>query len=301
MKASNSKSEVKTWVPTGFNALDKVLGGGVPVGKITEVSGKFSVGKSTLALSVIAQAQKMKLKTCYVDTEMSFSVPYATFLGVDCDELDIIQKRLGEDVLDETEEWITTHTKGFIVFDSVGSILTRAEVEKKSGDVTIGAQARLFAPFLKKINTLLVENQIAFFVCNHEGINIMTNAITTPGGKAMEYFADIWIRLKKGNKKAVRNGVQIGKSIEALIWKNKIYPSETKEVELMMIFGEGFSAENDLVTEAADRGIITKTGQYWYFEGQRIARGDAALREAIKQDELAKKIKMAIKELTEQV
>lgn len=291
MKASKSKSEVNMWVPTGFSNLDKVLGGGIPVGKITQASGKFSVGKSTLALSIIAQAQKKKLKTCYVDTEMSFSVPYATSLGVDCDELDIIQERLGENALDATEDWIATHTKGLVVFDSVGMILPRSEAEKKAGEVTIGAQARLIAPFLKKVNTLLVDQKVGLFICNHEGINLMTNAITTPGGRAMEHFADIWIRMKKGNKKVMKGEEQVGKVIEALIWKNKLHPSEAKEVELMLIFGEGFNHQSDLMGEAADKGIIRKIGQFWYLGEEKIARGDPAMREALKNPELSERIK----------
>lgn len=290
MKASKSKSEVKVWVPTGFSSLDKVLGGGVPVGKITEASGKFSVGKSTLALSIIAQAQRMKLKTCYVDTEMSFSVPYATSLGVDCDELDIIQERLGETALDATEDWIATHTKGLVVFDSVGMILPRSEAERRAGEATIGAQARLVAPFLKKINTLLVDQQVGFFVCNHEGTNIMTGAITTPGGKAMEHFADIWIRMKKGNKKVMKGEDQVGKVIEALIWKNKLHSSEGKEVELVLIFGDGFSKTADLLQEALDRGVITKSGAH-YFLGEEKFFGLPKLREALKNEDFAAKLK----------
>lgn len=294
MKASKSKSDVAVWIPTGFSGLDKVLGGGVPMGKITEASGKFSVGKSTLALSIVAQAQKMNLDTCYVDTEMSFSVPYALSLGVDCDKLDIIQKRIGEDVLDATEDWITTHTKALVVFDSVGMILPRSEAEKRSGEATIGAQARLVAPFLKKINTLLVDQQVGFFVCNHEGTNVMTGAITTPGGRAMEHFTDIWIRMKKGNKKVMKGEEQVGKVIEALIWKNKLFPSEGKEVELMLIFGDGFSKTADLFSEAADKGIIKKIGQFWYFGEEKVARGDTAMREALKNEALAAKIKAAL-------
>lgn len=290
MKASKSKSEVKTWIPTGFSALDKVLGGGVPVGKITEASGKFSVGKSTLALSVVSKAQNMKLKTCYVDTEMSFSVPYAESLGVDCDDLDIIQERLGEDVLNATEDWITEHKNGLVVFDSVGSLLPRADAEKRSGEVVIGAQARLIAPFLKKINTLCVDNQVAFFVCNHEGTNIMTGAITTPGGRAIEHFTDIWLRLKKGNKTLKKGDETVGKAINVLVWKNKLAPTEGREIELQLVFGEGFSAAADLMGDAADKGIIKKSGQFWWY-GEMKWRGDAAMREALKDEVLAAEIR----------
>lgn len=290
MKASKSKSQVKTWVPTGFSALDKALGGGVPVGKITEASGKFSVGKSTLALSIVSQAQKMGLHTCYVDTEMSFDTGYAKSLGVNCDELDIIQERLGETVLDATEDWIMEHEQGLMVFDSVGMILPRSEAEKRAGETTVGAQARLFAPFLKKINTLLVEQQVGFFVCNHEGTNIMTGAITTPGGRAMEHFADIWVRMKKGTKKVMQGDKQVGKVIEALIWKNKLASTEGTEVDLMLVFGKGFNAEADLMGQASDKGIIKKSGMWWHF-GDRKFKGDNGMREALKDEQLSQEIK----------
>lgn len=294
MKASKSPYLKIEWVPTGFANLDKVMGGGMPLRKIVQASGRFSVGKSTLGYSILAEAQKQGLKTLLADSEYSFTASYCESLGVNLDDLDLIQKRLGEELFDEVEEWITNNKDGIIVLDSIGNILPRSEAEKKSGEVTVGAQARLIAPFLKKINGLLVEKNIGIFICNHEKENLMNPGIYTPGGKAMEHFTDIWLRLKKTTKKVMKSDEQVGRVVEVLVWKNKLFEGEQKSTELMIIFGQGFNKEADLMTEAVEKGILTKIGQFWHFEGQRIARGDAALREELKKDELANKLKAAL-------
>lgn len=290
MKASESPYLNIEWVPTGFSNLDKVMGGGMPIGRIVQASGRFSVGKSTLGYSILAEAQKRGLATLLADSEVSFAPQYCASLGVNLDDLDLLQKRLAEDLFDGIEEWITKNQNGIIVLDSMGNTLPRAEAEKKSGEVTVGAQARLIAPFLKKINYLLVEKNIGIFICNHEKENLMNPGIYTPGGKAMEHFTDIWLRLKKLPKKVMKGDEQVGRVIEALVWKNKLSPQEGKSAELVMVYGSGFSASADLMGEAADKGVIKKIGQFWYFKDRKW-RGDTAMREALKDEALSHEIK----------
>lgn len=294
MKASKSPYLKLDWISTGYTNLDKAMGGGIPMGKIVQASGRFSVGKSTLGYSILSAAQEQGKDTLLADSEYSFDSRYCESLGVNLDDLDLIQHRLGEDLFDGIVDWITTHKDGVIVLDSIGNILPRSEAEKRSGEVTIGAQARLIAPFLKKINGLLVEKNIGIFICNHEKGNLMDPGIYTPGGKAMEHFTDIWLRMKKSIKKVMKADEMIGRVVEVVVWKNKLASTEGKKTELMIVFGKGFNKEADLFGEAADKGVIKKVGQFWHYDKMKW-RGDSAMRDALKDETLAAEIKEKVR------
>ncbi|GFP40855.1 DNA recombination/repair protein RecA, partial [Candidatus Hakubella thermalkaliphila] len=158
MKASSSQYSNQGHISTGLSSLDNLLGGGIALGKITEFAGSYSTGKSTLVLQMIASSQKHKHDTLYVDTEYSFTIPYAEKMGIDCSKMDIIQERLAEDMLDSVEEWATNHKRSLIVLDSVGGILPREEAEKSSESRSIGLQARIISSFCRKIIGILAEN-----------------------------------------------------------------------------------------------------------------------------------------------
>ena len=291
MKANQSKYREIASIPTGYVSLDRILGlGGVPLRKITEISGVYSVGKSTLALTITAQAQKEGMETLWADTEFAFDDAYATSLGVDCDQLDLIQEEFAELVLDQIEEWARDHKKALIVIDSIGGLLPRAEAEKGAEGRVIGAQAKLIATFCRKIVPKLAINNISLIVLNHEFTDLMSGKLMTSGGAKLGYHKSIWLRLKKANKRIMKGTQQVGDVIIAEIRKNKVAPTSKQECELQLLYGEGFMKGADLMETALQKGIISKQGQSFVFEGEKIARGQAALRELFKDESFAAKV-----------
>lgn len=246
MKAYQSKYSEQGYIPTGIIALDKLLGGGIALGKITEYAGAYSTGKSTLALQIIAAAQK-KHDCLLVDTEYSFTIPYGEKLGIDCKHLDIIQMRLAEDMLNAVEEWATNHKKSLIVLDSVGGILPREEAEKSSESRSIGVQARLIASFCRKIIGILAENENALVITNHTFVSIDTGKLQSSGGAKLAYHRSYWITLRPVFGKTVSratDGSKKIKYIEAELRKEKGMDTvEGKKCELILIAKGGFVNE----------------------------------------------------------
>lgn len=284
-KASANPYKSIKWIPTGLPSLDRILGGGIPHRKITEVSGVWSVGKSTLALQVVAQAQKLGMDCLWVDSEFSFQEGYASVLGVDCDKLDLVAERFAEDNLDALEEWADKHKNALIVLDSVGHLLPRSEAEKNAEGKTIGAQARLIAVFCRKIVPILAMNNNALLALNHNVTEIMgmsAGKIKTAGGAKLEYSKSIWLMLRTANKRIMKGEDQIGLIIQGEIRKNKLAPTQKQKVELTMIFGEGFSAEADLLQELLDKGEVTKNGNTFWRGEQKLGTGLTKAREALK-------------------
>lgn len=292
MKANESPYKEVIWIPTGFSSLDKILGGGIPQRKITEISGVFSVGKSTLALQIVAKAQKLRLDTLWCDSEFSYAEEYADALGVISSDLDLIQGRYAEENLDQIEEWAESHKNGLIVLDSVGGLLPRAEAEKSAEGKTIGGQAKLIATFCRKMVPLLAINNIALVVLNHQFTDLMSGKLKTSGGEKLAYAKSLWLMLRNANKRVMQGDKQVGMIVEAEIRKNKLVGTFKQSCELTMIFGEGFSVDADLFQEALDKGVITKEGQSYFFAAKKLGRGLNAAREAIK--DLSDEIKAAL-------
>lgn len=282
MKASESLYSQIDWLPTGFSALDKILGGGIPSRKITEISGVFSVGKSTLALTIIGKAQKEKKPTLWADTEFSYTPEYAETLGVNSNLLDLIQARYAEETLDEIEAWAENNTGGLIVLDSIGGLLPRQEAEKSAEGKTIGGQAKLIATFCRKLVPILAINNHALIVLNHQFTDLMSGKLKTSGGAKLEYAKSIWLMLRKANKRVMQGESQVGDIIEAEIRKNKLAPTLKQNTQLTMLYGSGFSLEADLLDELLASGEVTKKGNS-YFRGEtKLGVGLAKAREALK-------------------
>ncbi len=282
MKANESPYREIAWIPTGFHKLDQILGGGIPHRKITEISGVFSVGKSTLALQIVAQAQRQKKECLWVDSEFSFGEDYATTLGVDCDLLDLIQARYAEEALDQIEEWAEQHKSSLIILDSIGGLLPRAEAEKSAEGKTIGGQAKLIATFCRKLVPILAINNNALTVLNHQFTDLMSGKLKTSGGEKLAYAKSIWLMLRAAGKNVMQGDTQIGTIILAEIRKNKLAPTLKQTCDLTMIYGSGFSAEADQFEEELASGVIEKKGNTFFRNGEKLGVGKLKAQEALK-------------------
>jgi recombination protein RecA len=294
MKASESPYNTIEYIETPFPSLNKILGGGIPLRRITEVSGNYSVGKSTFALHCIAAAQKAGRPCYWADTEFQYTLDYSKALGVDNDELELLQERFAETTLDAIEVWAEENKNALIVLDSVGSLLVRQEAEKDASGKVIGGQAKLIATFCRKMVPILAINNNALLVLNHQLIDLMSGKLKTSGGAKLEYAKSIWLSLRKANKRVMSGDTQVGDIIEAEIRKNKLSATKTQKCELTLIYGSGFSAEADTMQDALDKGIITKEGQFYFMDGVKIARGANGLREALKDEGLLSKVVAAM-------
>ena len=289
--AAQSEYSKVDWITTGIASLDKILGGGIPTKRITEVSGREGLGKTTLGFMVVAQAQKAGLKTLWCDQEWVWEDAYPKSLGVDLNKLFLLQERIAEATIDQVEEFAEENKNSLIVIDSVGGLLSRQEAEKTSEGKTIGGQAGMMARFCRKIVPALAINNHALLVINHEFVDIMSGRIMTSGGAKLSYHKSIALRLKNGNKKVMQGENQVGELVLAEIKKNKLAPTMKQECDLTMIYGCGFSREADAMQDALDKGIITKQGQFYYMNGEKVARGLNALREKFKDEAFVSSLK----------
>lgn len=292
---ANSIEETKV-IPTGL-FVDKLTGiGGIPRGSITEIFGDEGIGKSSLCLQIISNAQKMGLKCLFADVEWSYTPAYAASLGVDNSKLGLIRERYAEATLEAIEEASDSGEWDLIVLDSVGGILPRAEAEKGIEGKTIGGQAGLLAKFCRKVVPSLSVNDVALVVINHSFIDIMSGKLLTSGGKKLSYHKSLSIRLKLKQGVSLKQGDRkVGKVVVGEVKKNKHAATEGLEVDGQLIFGTGFSASADLLGDAIDREIIVKKGvTYWYKE-MKLGVGLGKVRTLLEQDpNLAAKLKEEI-------
>src|SRR3990167_3145300 len=258
MKAIESTLDKYDIIPTTFPSLDSILGtSGIASKKITEISGIWAVGKSTLALQIIASAQREKRPCLFCDSEFSFSSTYATTLGVDCDKLDLEQKQYAEETLDALEEWATKNKNGLIVLDSIGALLPQEEAEKGSAGRSIGLQARLIGSFTRRIVPILSLKNHALIVLNHSFTDLTSGRLKTSGGAKLEYSKSVWITLKRSYGKPAKrtsDGKKTILYIEAEIRKNKLAATEGMKCELEIIPGLGFVSEATTPTPKKPRG-----------------------------------------------
>jgi len=292
-----SASEGFDVIPTGLPQVDRVLGiGGIPFKRITEISGKWSVGKTTLALSVVKQAQDLGYPVIWVDAEWAWDSEYAKYLGVDTDKLGLLQTRAAEDSLDELlvyvegdkQKGIKPGKNTLIIIDAVGALHPREEAEKDSGERTIGAQSSLVARFCRKIVPMLHLNNNALVVLNHEYTPIETNggrpSVKTSGGAKLEYHKSVWIRLMRNGVYLKQGDEFIGCKVEVEIKKNKLARTERQKAILEMNFGEGFDRLSDLRERAIDAGVIKKTNNTYSFGEEKIGTS-GKLKEWLKEHE----------------
>ena len=293
------KVKVET-ISTGSLSLDIATGvGGIPRGKIIEIFGPESSGKTTLALHVIAEAQKNGGIAVFIDAEHALDPKYAQKIGVDVDNLYISQPDYGEQALEIAESLLRSGAVDVIVVDSVAALVPKDELEGEIGEAHVGKQARLMAQALRKLKSLAHNANAAVIFINQlrEKIGVMFgNPETTPGGRALKFFADMRLDVRRiGDAKEGEN--KIGSRVRVKVVKNKLAPP-FREAEFDMIYGEGICKLCDLVDTAAEIGVIKKSGA-WYSYGEiRLGQGrDQAKKFLQENPELAKEIEQKVREV----
>ena len=274
-------------LPTGIFLLDKALGvGGLPRGRVVEVFGPESSGKTTLTLTVIAQTQKNKGIAAFVDAEHAFDPTYAKTIGVNLEELLVSQPDTGEQALEIVETLVRSNAVDLIVVDSVAALAPRAEIEGEMGEAQIGLQARLMSQALRKLTAAISKSKTCVIFINQirEKIGVMFGSPeVTPGGRALKFYSSVRIDLRKIATITDSSGKVIGARIKAKIVKNKVAPP-FKEAVFEIRYDEGISYETSLIDAALETGIIKKSGSWFSYKDKNLAQGKEALRKVLKED-----------------
>ena len=290
-------------IPTGCLSLDLALGvGGVPRGRIMEIYGPESSGKTTVALHIIAEAQKMGGVAAFIDAEHALDAAYAKALGVNTDELYVSQPDTGEQALDICESLVRSSAVDVIIIDSVAALTPKAEIEGDMGDAHVGALPRLMSQALRKLTAITNRSKTCVVFINQlrEKVGVMFgNPETTPGGKALKYFATIRLDIRKAD--ALKNdGEIIGNRAKAKVVKNKVAPP-FKVAEFDIIYGHGISQEGCLIDLGLEYGFLTKSGAWFSYNDTKVANGREKMRDYLKDNpevvaELDAKIRQAHKD-----
>ena len=286
-------------IPTGNILIDRALGvGGFPRGRVVEVFGPEGSGKTTLTLTVIAQAQKRGGLAAFIDVEHAVDPQYARRLGVDLGDLLISQPSSGEEALRICETLIRSNSLDVIVVDSVAALVTRAELEGEIGDATVGAQARLMSAALRKLTSLISKARTTCIFTNQirEKIGVMFgNPETTPGGKALKFYSSVRVDIRRIGAIKQTDGVVTGNRTRIKVVKNKVAPPFT-EAEFDIMYNEGISVTGSLLDLALEKQIIEKRGSWLNYKGTQLAQGRDAAKEVLKNDQaLYKEIETAVK------
>ena len=294
----NKKLDVES-VPTGSIGLDYALGiGGLPKGRIIEIYGPESGGKTTVTLHAIAETQKLGGMAAFIDVEHALDPVYAKSLGVDIDHLIVSQPDTGEQALEIMETLARSGAIDIIVLDSVAAMVTKAEIDGEIGDSFVGVQARLMSAAMRKLTSVISKsNTVAIFINQvREKIGVMYgNPETTPGGRALKFYASVRIEVRKGEK-IVDDGEIIGYNTKCKVVKNKVAPP-FKEAQFDMIFGEGISRLGEIVTMGEELGFIKKSGAWYSYNGERLGQGTEKTKKFLKEnDDLRLEIEEKIKE-----
>ena len=293
MKMGDESVEQVEVIPTGSIGLNVALGvGGYPRGRIIEIYGPESSGKTTLAIHAIAEAQKAGGIAAFIDAEHAFDRFYAAKLGVDVDNLLISQPDNGEQALEIAEQLIRSSAIDIIVVDSVAALTPKAEIEGDMGDNKVGLQARLMSQALRKLTSAVSKTRTTCIFINQlrEKIGVMFgNPETTTGGNALKFYASVRLDIRGGQ--AIKNGEEvIGKQTKVKVVKNKVAPP-FRRAEFDIMFGEGISRAGEIIDLGAELGIIKKSGSWFSYNDTKIAQGrDAAKQVILDNPELAEEL-----------
>ena len=262
-------------ISTGSLGLDRALGiGGLPKGRIIEIYGPESSGKTTLALHAVAEAQKSGGIAAFIDAEHALDVVYAKQLGVNCDELLVSQPDTGEQALEITDMLVRSGAIDILIIDSVAALVPRAEIEGEMGDSHMGLQARLMSQALRKLTSSIGKTMTTVIFINQIRMKIGVvygNPETTTGGNALKFYASIRLEIRKGQ--AIKDGQEIiGNKTKVKVVKNKLAPP-FKDTEFDLMYGEGISKTGDLLDIGVHKNIIDKSGAWYSYNGERIGQG----------------------------
>jgi recombination protein RecA len=290
-------------ISTGAMALDLALGvGGLPRGRVVEVFGPESSGKSTLALHVVAEAQRNGGICAYVDAEHALDPAYAKAIGVDIDELLISQPDTGEQALEITEMLVRSGAIDIVVIDSVAALTPRAEIEGEMGDTHVGLQARLMSQALRKLTgTLAKSNTIALFINQlREKVGVVYGSPeVTPGGRALKFYSSVRLEIRR--VETIKDGTEmIGNRTRVKVVKNKCAPP-FRSAEFDIIYGKGISREGSILDVATDFGIVKKAGAWYTYEGEQLGQGRENAKQFLRATpELMVELDQRIREMVEE-
>ena len=296
---SSTKMKVET-LTTGSLAIDLALGvGGLPKGRIIEIYGPESSGKTTFCLSVIAEAQKAGGLAAFIDVEHALDPKYARVLGVNLDDLLVSQPDSGEDALNITETLIRSNSIDVIVIDSVAALISKQELDGQMGDATVGSQARLMSQAMRRLTAVVSKTHCICIFTNQirEKIGVMFgNPETTPGGRALKFFSSIRIDIRRKDQIKTPEGKVIGNRTKIKVVKNKVAPPFT-ECEFDIMYDEGISKIGSLLDLGLEHKILEKKGAWIAYEGALVGQGRDAAKAALKEKpELVEKITKAVLE-----
>ena len=285
-------------IPTGALGLDIALGiGGVPRGRIIEIYGPESSGKTTLALHIIAEAQKMNGEAAFIDAEHALDPVYAKHLGVDIDNLIVSQPDTGEQALEITEALIRSGALDVIVVDSVAALVPKAEIDGDMGDSHIGLQARLMSQALRKLAGAINKSKTVLIFINQlrEKVGIMFgNPETTTGGRALKYYSSVRLDIRK-IENIKQDGDVVGNRARVKVVKNKVAPP-FREAEFDIVYGKGISKEGNILDIGVNLDIVEKSGSWFSYNGERLAQGRENVKAILKErPELMKEIEEKIR------
>ena len=287
MKFGDRAVEEMDTISTGSIALDAALGvGGFPKGRIIEIYGPESSGKTTLAIHAIAESQKNGGLAAFIDAEHAFDSNYAKKLGVDVDNLYISQPDNGEQALEIADNLISSGAVDIIVIDSVAALTPKSEIDGEMGDSKMGLHARLMSQALRKLTAIVGKSKCIVIFINQIRMKIgvmFGNPETTTGGNALKFYASVRIEVRKGEK-IVDDGEIIGYTTKCKVVKNKVAPP-FKETQFDMIFGEGISRLGEIITMGEELGFIKKSGAWYSYNGERLGQGKEKTKKFLKENE----------------
>ena len=300
MKLGDANSVDVEVIPTGSLTLDMALGvGGLPRGRVIEIYGPESSGKTTVALHVVAEAQKMGGEAAFIDAEHALDPVYAKKLGVDIDNLIVAQPDTGEQALDIAEALVRSGALDVIVVDSVAALVPKAEIDGEMGDSHVGLLARLMSQALRKLTAVISKSGTVVIFINQlrEKVGVMYgNPETTPGGRALKFFSSVRLDVRRGE--VIKNGTElIGNKTKVKVVKNKVAPP-FKTAEFDILYGEGISKEGNILDFAVENNIIKKSGAWFSYNGEKIGQGrDNVRKYMVENKEFTAEIDRQVREL----